>query len=70
MCLFLRNLPIATKYAYCSTETWMSHNTKHIEFKYRAFQNLLSGWYVIPQAPGKKSHGPIGEKRHFWVRPA
>ena len=46
MCLFLRNLPIATKYAYCSTETWMSHNTKHIEFKYLSGNQSLDPFTI------------------------
>ena len=32
-----RNLPIATKYAYTSSQTWDSFNRKPIDAKYRAF---------------------------------
>ena len=50
ICLLMRNAPIATKYAYCSTETWTKFNTEIISDEYKAFQNMLSGWYVIPEA--------------------
>ncbi|CAE7905694.1 unnamed protein product [Symbiodinium sp. KB8] len=49
MCLLMRNAPIATKYAYCSTETWNKFNTEIIADKYKTFQNMLPGWYVIPE---------------------
>ncbi|CAK9052429.1 unnamed protein product, partial [Durusdinium trenchii] len=48
-CLFMRNLPIATKYAYTSSQTWESFNRKEIDEKYRAYQNMLVGWYMIPE---------------------
>ncbi|CAK9052444.1 Uncharacterized protein SCF082_LOCUS28691, partial [Durusdinium trenchii] len=43
------NLPIATKYAYTSSQTWESFNRKEIDEKYRAYQNMLVGWYMIPE---------------------
>ncbi|CAE7496887.1 unnamed protein product [Symbiodinium natans] len=49
MCLLMRNAPIATKYAYCSTETWTKFNREIINDKYKTFQNMLPGWYVIPE---------------------
>lgn len=48
-CLFMRNLPIATKYAYTSSQTWDSFNRKPIDAKYRAYMNMLVGWYMIPE---------------------
>ena len=32
-----RNAPIATKYAYCSTETWNKFNTEIIADKYKTW---------------------------------
>lgn len=48
-CLFMRNLPIATKYAYTSSQTWDSFNRKPIDAKYRAYMNMLVGWHMIPE---------------------
>jgi len=48
-CLFMRNLPIATKYAYMSSQTWESFNRKNIDAKYRSYMNMLVGWYMIPE---------------------
>eukprot|EP00438_Fugacium_kawagutii_P027935 Skav234348 [mRNA] locus=scaffold1274:34046:35039:+ [translate_table: standard] len=44
-----QNLPIATKYAYTSSQTWESFNRKPIDAKYRAYMNMLVGWYMIPE---------------------
>eukprot|EP00435_Cladocopium_sp_Y103_P051294 s992_g15.t2 len=44
-----KNLPIATKYAYTSSQTWDSFNRKPIDAKYRAYMNMLIGWYMIPE---------------------
>ncbi|CAE7571079.1 unnamed protein product [Symbiodinium pilosum] len=33
--LLLRNMPVATKYAYTSTPTWMELNTRYVDLQYR-----------------------------------
>ncbi|CAE7348075.1 unnamed protein product [Symbiodinium natans] len=46
--LLMRNLPVATKYAYTSTPTWNQLNTAEVDLKYRLYMNLLTGWLTIP----------------------